>query len=168
MPLPIGVSDLWKMFEWLHSRKAANESAIGEWLDAVYADLNDLASVWMKITATLDETTIEGNVHNGLDILSRGRDGHSQYLYSGRLQSFYHAASLVLQARGEQFDRSFVDDLGSLLTYRNNAGGILSSEFKSDEAQIRLWLGEMDVALRSIQDQMASLQVLVATFKAPG
>jgi hypothetical protein len=168
MPPPIGVSDLWKMFEWLHSRKATNKSAIGEWLDAVYADLNDLASVWIKITTKLDKTTIEGNVHNGLEILRRGHNRHSQYVYGGRLQSFYHAASLVLQARGEQFDQSFVDDLGFLLMYRNNAAGVVNNEFKSDQAQINLWLGEMDVAFRSIQDQMRSLQVLIATFKASG
>jgi hypothetical protein len=54
MPI-IGVSDIWKMFEWLHGNEKSNREQdhkrVEGWLDAVYSDINDLSDIWLKISA---------------------------------------------------------------------------------------------------------------------
>jgi hypothetical protein len=50
----IGVSELWKIFEWLHGTVKGNRDEYRKraeaWLDAVYADIKDLSDIWLKLS----------------------------------------------------------------------------------------------------------------------
>jgi hypothetical protein len=61
-PLPLAVSDIWKVYEWANRRKTDNKAAVVEWLDAVYSDLEEVSKVWIRIADSSETAYIDGDV----------------------------------------------------------------------------------------------------------
>jgi hypothetical protein len=59
----IGVSEIWKIFEWVNGKKSRrdenNRKAMIEWLEAVHADLCRLSELWAQIVE--DTSRVEGD-----------------------------------------------------------------------------------------------------------
>lgn len=170
MAFPVSVADVWKMFEWANSRKAKNKEAVCEWLDAVYKDLEDISNVWAKICETLETADEEKEIGKGIEITLR-HSGLSQEMFASRLRSFYKSASLVLREKQSvEFRENFVGQLSRLLVERQRARHMLEKELpmqnvaadsKATETLIRI-----RESVKAIQNEVASLQVMIQTFKA--
>ena len=165
----VGVSDVWKMFEWANGRKAARKQAVGEWLDAVYNDLEDLAKIWRRLSASLDAAELDHEVHRAVAVIRRGDDAGSQQWLAGRLLRFYEAASTVLRGRREvDMPNNFVQSLGHVLLERRKAREVFDEHFNGrtiDPTNTELHLRDMTSAADALQREAAALQVLIKTFK---
>ena len=116
MGFPLGVSDVWKMFEWANHKKADNKAAVTEWLEAVYSDLNELSEVWIKIASALETADVDGEVAEAFEIINRRSDALSQRMFRERRVQFYESASSVLPLpKKTEFRDSFIEKLGDLL-----------------------------------------------------
>jgi hypothetical protein len=85
MHTPVSVADLWKIFEWAKGKKAEDKRAICDWLDSVYADLENLSESWLKISR------MQYSSSGGKEVVQviHGEDGYflldGQSKYAGRL-----------------------------------------------------------------------------------
>jgi hypothetical protein len=189
----IGTSDLWKMFEWAHgwlgASKRARHQQIEKWLDAVYADLNELSMLWMELSANRqvarDREIRAGRILASgvsLDYLKvrkvRRQDtgirftksemviSGSQQIASSRLREFYDAASRVLPP-DNSFRETFLDSLASVLLARARAREAFDqiSDEQGPESTKEL-LASMNAAARELQENTAILQAAITTLKA--
>src|SRR5215467_6924854 len=167
MALPIGVSDVFKIFEFATGRKAERRERVIEWLDAVYSDLEELSQLWVKIMADTESADLQES-KQALDILySRGFDEnlHLQRALAGRLLQFYLSATKVLgnnksrRIVSEEDKNLFMFKLGSVLAARLKARNIVDDrwQFRFAERPVSL---SLENAYVSLQDELVSLQVL--------
>jgi hypothetical protein len=163
----VGVSDLWKIFEWAHGLVSGSEAdrrkrAEG-WLDAVYADLKELSDIWLDIATT--QRVSFRQAERALEIVEGDeRRRMSQSATFTRLSEFYRAASGVLPP-DNPFRETFLDSLGTLMVYRNRARGVLDRvvgawDVSPEEVE------QMKAAASDLQRQAAILQAQITNFKA--
>jgi hypothetical protein len=170
MPV-IGVSDVWKMFEWLHKERDASrvqrKAAVIEWLEAVNKDLIQLSDLWSRMSnAGESDAALRGH---------RIIEGYYFSLQSNaasRLRAFYQSATLVIGGKVEErFQSNFMNALGALLLERDKARCSLdqqSNVLLLDSDATAESLRTIRSASAALQNEVASLQVLIANFKASG
>jgi hypothetical protein len=166
MPV-IGVSDIWKMFEWLHGNEKSNREQdhkrVEGWLDAVYVDIKDLSDIWLKVSAGRELSSEQAE--RGKEILGDIEAMRiPQSLVSTSLGQFYRAASQVLRS-DNPFRDEFLDGLGSLLVKRNEARGILDRIFGRQTVS-KEDVERLKAAAFELQKQAAILKAQIITFKA--
>jgi hypothetical protein len=167
---PLSIADVWKVFEWANRRKAESKTAVSEWLDSVYTDLEDLSRVWFRICENLDNANEKHEIEQAVKIIHRGELRSLQSLYASRLEEFYGATSLVLGSRqNSDFHGDFVLKLATVLQQRYRARQILEKELPLSTVapeNISETLLQMRKMAEAIQRDAVSLQVLIKTFKA--
>jgi hypothetical protein len=172
MAFTASVADLWKIFETANRRKAESKAAAVEWLSAEYRDLQSLTEVWFDICESLETAMEQQRVLEALDIIRRGRRGPSQSLLAGRLDGFYRSASMVLGNKDKDmncFHGRFIQSLGCILAIRAKARHtydvLLPAEITSTLGA-NDGMGQMREYAMLLQKEVASLQVLIETYKA--
>jgi hypothetical protein len=166
MPV-LGVSDIWKMFEWLHgsvkSNRQEDHKRVEAWLDAVYKDIQDLSDIWLKISVgrqlSSKQTQRGSKILHDIEAMRI-----PQALVSTSLGQFYRTASLVLHSNNP-FRDEFLDGLGSLLVNRNEARGILDRMFGRQDVS-KEDVERLKAAAFELQKQAAILKADITTFKA--
>lgn len=163
----VGVSDLWKIFEWVHGRvagsKADRRKRVEAWLDAVYADLKELSDIWLAISTKHRVTFGQGK--RAVEIVQGDEATRiSQSATFTRLTEFYRGASRVLPPNSP-FQETFLQSLGPLMIARNHARGMLdrisgATDVSGDEAQ------KINAAALDLQRQAAILEAQIIDFKA--
>ncbi|MGA2115690.1 MAG: hypothetical protein ABSH56_13190 [Bryobacteraceae bacterium] len=166
----IGVSDLWKIFEWANGRVSSSEAdrrkrAEG-WLDAVYADLKELSDIWLDIAT--NQRVFFRQAKRALVIVegdqSDERHFISQAVTFTRLTEFYQATSRVLPP-DNPFRETFLNSLGTLMVYRNRARGLLDRNAGAWDVSPEE-VDQMKIAASDLQRQTAILQAQITNFKA--
>jgi hypothetical protein len=171
MPI-IGVTDIWKMFEWLHGNEKSNREQdhkrVEGWLDAVYSDINDLSDIWLKISAGRQLSSEEAE--RGSEILGDIEAMRTpQALVATSLGQFYRSATQVLRPNNP-FRDEFLDGLGSLLVKRVEVRDALDRIFLDRifglQHVSKEDLEKVKVAAFELQKQAAILKAEITTFKA--
>jgi hypothetical protein len=158
------------MFEWVNGKmsgsKKEQKAAVIEWLEEVNRDLTRLSDLWLTIgneeSFRFDPTKFE-------------RTGFSALLTQGstaaRLNMFYESATAVIGGRTEgQWHCNFVHSLALLLLNRDRARAIIDGQRQMVRLDSRndaaTDLRDLRSAGIAIQNEIATLQVLITNFKA--
>jgi hypothetical protein len=157
MAAVVGVSDIWKIFEWVHGRVSGSEADRRKraevCLDVVYADLKELSDISLAISATHYVTF--GQAKRAVKIVEGDEKMRtSQIATCTRLTEFYRGASRVLPP-DNPFREVFFDGLASLTASRNKARGMLD----------RI-LGALDVSRDGVEKRKAAS--LLSRRRKPG
>jgi hypothetical protein len=146
------------MFACAHGQETRNKKAVCEWLDAVYTDLEDFSRVWVRICESLETADDEKEIARALKIMNRGA-ATTEGTCDGRIIAFYESASTALgYKRKADFHREFIEKLLDRES-RPHAPTLQSATKR---------LIQMRAFAQTIQQDLASLQVLIKTFKAQG
>ena len=174
MPSMIGVSDIWKMFEWtyrnLSGSRKERKTAIVQWLDEVNRNLTILSDTWLSICNGVEGSEFqspgEALRKSGIENVLGG-----QSIAAGVLKKFYESATAVMGGRVElKFHTDFNNALGTLLYERDIARTIIDSQERIvalDSRNTRAdALKDVRTAADSLQREVIALRVLITNFKA--
>jgi hypothetical protein len=166
----IGVSDIWKIFEYKTSETRRNRQAVIEWLESVYAGLDELSKLWREVVskATAQQPDYEARAKAKRFIYAYTFYSPHNIIFYSRLHEFYRAASEVLGEKNGAFVNTFVDALANVLQGRDEVrrtierdGGLTTL---SPDAQKPF--NDVVAAELALQAEIAKLQVVIKTFKA--
>jgi hypothetical protein len=119
------------------------------WLDAVYKDLEALSDVWIQILAGKDvEYKVDKMLH------WEGIHNRQQVRLATRLLLFYQYASTVITGKSHtEFRDKFIFKLGSVLSERSKARGILDKESRlvHDDRSSRETMEQILVRMRALK-----------------
>jgi hypothetical protein len=165
----LGVSDLWKMFEWTYGRLTGSEierrKRVEAWLDAVYADLKQISDIWLEI---VKEKRISQSQADAVVRIVKGTNSSTaqlvQTIFGTRLEQFYDAASTVLPPENP-FRETFIHTLASILLMRARTRTKLEQLTGTWEINPQM-IAELEAGALELQKQVAILQAQITTFKA--
>jgi hypothetical protein len=166
----IGVSEVWRIFEWAFARGSERDErarqALIEWLDGIYKELEGLSESWIHIIEWT--RAFEGDVASVKvgTLETRVR----QTILATRLRAFCDAAPIVLEeATKGQWRHSFVFVLSNVLARRDEARALLDSA--EERGNGHSWMNksanleQFREAGTALQQQIAALQAQIRNIK---
>jgi hypothetical protein len=173
MAVSINVTDLVRIFR---DRKRRDRDDVGDWLDRVAFEAEEIADAWREMHTELQKGSIDLLKHPRLLSTLSHFAVYANIGHFEALQGFYKSASTVAggRLRPSVFD-ALMNGMGSVLQSREITRKLYEmsfSEIKSvyfvDDSNRAVDLGALSSAVKALVKEAAALKVLASNFRATG